>query len=75
MNTALTAVGLTAVLLVGVLFLRALVRRNRRLRRLEGAARNVSEAMADGRLSGAAGEALLQHLDGLRRTCARWIGG
>lgn len=75
METALTVAGLSAVLVVGVFLLRAIVRRYRRLRRLERAAYNVSEAMADGRLPAAAGEALLQHLDGLRRTCARWAGG
>jgi HAMP domain-containing protein len=74
-NTALIAAGLTAVVAVGAFVFRALVRRYRRLRRLERAAGSVSEAMADGRLPAAAGEALLQHLDGLRRTCARWTGG
>lgn len=75
MNTALTAAGLMAVVAVGALVLRTLVRRHRRLRRLQRAADSVSEAMADGRLPLAAGEALLQHLHGLRRTCARWTGG
>ena len=74
MNTALTAAGFVAVLVVFALVLRALVRRYRRLRRLEQATVHVSEAMADGRLTAAAGEALLQHLDGLRRACARWTG-
>ena len=75
MHTALTAAGLLAFGVVGAIVLRAFVRRHRRLRRLERAARNVSEAMADGRLPAAAGVALLLHLHGLRRTCARWMGG
>ena len=75
MSTALTAACLLAAGAVGAFVLRALVRRHRRIRRLERAASGVSEAMADGRLPAAAGEALLQHLHGLRRTCARWTGG
>ena len=58
-------------LLLGALVLRWLVRRFRRLRRLERAAAGVSGAMADGRLAATTGEALLQHLDGLRRACSR----
>jgi hypothetical protein len=53
---------------------RWLVRRFRRLRRLEKATGEVSRAMADGRLAAATGEALLQHLDGLRRACSRGRG-
>jgi HAMP domain-containing protein len=75
MHTALTAAGLAALAAFGAFVLRAFVRRHRRFRRLERAARNVSEAMADGRLPAASGEALLQHLHGLRRICARWTGG
>jgi hypothetical protein len=58
-------------LLLGALVLRWLVRRFRRIRRLEGATVSVSRAMADGRLAATTGEALLQHLDGLRRACSR----
>lgn len=58
-------------MVVGALVLLWLVRRFRRLRRLERATVGVSRAMDDGRLSAATGEALLQHLDGLRRACSR----
>ena len=64
---ALSSVALVILALV----LRGLVRRFRRLRRLERAEVGVAEAMADGRLSATTGEALLQHLDGLRRACVR----
>ena len=64
------AISLVAMV-IGALILRGLVRRFRRLRRLERAEAGVVEAMADGRLSAATGEALLQHLDGLRRACVR----
>jgi hypothetical protein len=42
-------------------------RRLRRLRRLANAEASVAQSLAEGRLSRATGEALLQHLDGLRR--------
>ncbi len=61
----------SVAMVIGALILRGLVRRFRRLRRLERAETGVVEAMADGRLSAATGEALLQHLDGLRRACVR----
>jgi hypothetical protein len=64
-----TAAGLGVV--VGLLVVRWLLRRLRRLRRLERAQAAVAEAMADGRLTAATGEVLLQHLDGLRRACVR----
>ena len=70
---AITAVSLALV--AGFFILRAFVRRFRRLRRLDRAEERVSEAMADGRLAKPAGEAVLQHLDGLRRACARWREG
>jgi hypothetical protein len=63
------AVALVAIV-IGFLALRWLVRRFRRLRRLERATVGVSRAMADGRLSATTGEALLQHIDGLRRACS-----
>jgi HAMP domain-containing protein len=75
MNTTLTVAIVSVAFGAGLFILRGLVRRFRRLRRLERAAESVAEAMADGRLPAAAGEALLQHLDGLRRTCARWREG
>jgi len=62
-------------MVVGALVLRRLVRRSRRIRRLERAAAAASGAMADGRLAAITGEALMQHLDGLRRACSRgWEG-
>ena len=64
------AAGLIAVV-IGMLVLRWIVRRFRRLRRLDRAAVGVSRAMADGRLAAPTGEVLLQHLDGLRRACSR----
>jgi HAMP domain-containing protein len=61
--------------IVGFFVLRWFVRRIRRLRRLDRAEAGVSRAMADGRLNAPAGQALLQHLDGLRRACSRgWDG-
>lgn len=61
----------SVAMVIFALVLRGLVRRFRRLRRLERAEAGVAEAMADGRLSATTGEALLQHLDGLRRACIR----
>jgi HAMP domain-containing protein len=75
MSPTLTIAAVSIVLVAGICILRAFVRRLRRLRRLDRAERRVSEAMADGRLTTAAGEAVLQHLDGLRRACARWREG
>lgn len=75
MNTALATAVILVVLAAGIFVFRRLVWRFRRLRRLDRAEERVSEAMADGRLAAAAGEALLQHLDGLRRACARWREG
>jgi hypothetical protein len=43
------------------------LRRRRRVRRLEHAEEGVAKSLADGRLSRATGEVLLQHLEGLRR--------
>jgi uncharacterized membrane protein YcjF (UPF0283 family) len=75
MNPALTIAVVSVAVVAGIVILRGFVRRLRRLRRLERAEERVSEAMADGRLATAAGEAVLQHLDGLRRACARWREG
>jgi hypothetical protein len=71
MRIELVVAILSVAMVIGALILRGLVRRFRRLRRLERAEAGVAEAMADGRLSAATGEALLQHLDGLRRACVR----
>ena len=46
------------------------LRRRRTVRQLERAEAEVTEALADGRLARITGEALLQHLEGLRRSIA-----
>ncbi len=46
------------------------LRRLRRVRRLEDSEASVAKAVADGRLPRTTGEALLQHLEGLRRECS-----
>jgi len=51
---------------IAVVFLR----RRRRVRRLEDSEAGVAKSVADGRLPRATGEALLQHLEGLRRECS-----
>jgi len=66
---AVVVAGLIA-LAVGLLALRWLVRRHRRIRRLDRAAAGVSMAIAEGRLAAATGEILLQQIDGLRRACS-----
>jgi len=71
MTTELVVVVALVAVVGGLLALRWLVLRFRRLRRLERATVGVSRAMADGRLTATTGEALLQHLDGLRRACSR----
>jgi len=71
MRTELVVAVVLVAVVVGVLAFRWLVRRFRRLRRLDRATVGVSRAMDDGRLAAATGEALLQHLDGLRRACSR----
>jgi hypothetical protein len=70
-KAALVVVAASAAVLTVLLVLRGFARRFRRLRRIEVVERRVSEAMADGRLASAPGQALLQHLEGLRRACAR----
>ena len=75
MKTALLMAIALAAVVVGALIVRGLIRRLRLLRRLDRAEGEVAEAMADGRLATPTGEALLQHLDGLRRACVRGGGG
>jgi hypothetical protein len=71
MKTALLVAIAVAVVAVGAWIARGMVRRMRLLRRLDRAEVVVAEALADGRLTTLTGEALLQHLDGLRRACVR----
>ena len=65
----LAAVGLTAM------SARVILRRRRRVHRLETSEAGVAKAVADGRLPRATGESLLQHLEGLRRECSGNNGG
>ena len=70
MRAELVVAMVLVAMVVGALVLLWLVRRFRRLRRLERATVGVSRAMDDGRLTAATGEALLQHL----RREARIVG-
>ena len=54
----------------GAVIARQRFRRRRRIRLLENAEFEVSAALDDGRLARGTGEALLQHLEGLRRECS-----
>ncbi len=53
---------------------RRLLRRYRWVRRLERSESGVEAAVVEGRLAVATGEALMQHLEGLRRECSRGAG-
>ena len=50
------------------------LRRSRRMGRLKSAEIEVAAALDDGRLTRQTGEALLQHLEGLRRECRNGNG-
>ena len=63
-----------AVAGAAVAFAVPILRRHRRVRRLEDSVAGVAKAVADGRLPRATGEVLLQHLEGLRRECSRKNG-
>jgi hypothetical protein len=67
MVIALLAVAVSVVVAGAVL--RPLFRRRRWCRQLLAAGSEVQAAMADGRIAADTGEALLQHLEGLRREC------
>ena len=72
MDWAVPAVILiVAAAAAGLTYLRPYARRWRWRRRLIQAEGEVAAAMADGRLQRATGEAMLQHLEGLRRQCTR----
>lgn len=73
--TAAVAVVLAAALATAAVTGRPFLRWWRLQRRLARAAAEVAAAMADGRVPRATGEALLQHLEGLRRErTAAWRG-
>lgn len=69
MNALLVAVAL-AVSVVAAVGFRAALRRCKRIRRLRSSEQAVAAALEEGRLSQATGQALLQHLEGLRRECS-----
>jgi hypothetical protein len=48
---------------------RVLLARRRWRRRISEAEREVADAVQDGRMAATTGEAVLQHLEGLRRDC------
>ena len=60
---------LAGAVLAVVFSARRYVKRRLRRRRLEKCEADVAAAVADGRLARATGEALLQHLEGVRREC------
>ncbi len=66
----LLVAGSAVVAVVG----RRVVRRHRWVRRLELSELGVEAGVAEGRLAAATGEALMQHLEGLRRECSRSAG-
>jgi hypothetical protein len=70
MIALLMVVAVGALLVAGAVAARMLVRRARRLRSIRRAEGMIEGAVADGRLGTATGEAVLQHLEGLRRACA-----
>jgi len=70
MTAVVLLVVLVAAAVVGGAIVRRGLRRHRRVRRLERAEASVATAVADGRMSTATGQALLQHLEGLRRICS-----
>jgi hypothetical protein len=70
MSVLMLVVMLLAAAAVGGVIVRRGLRRYRRIHRLERAETSVAAAVADGRMSTATGQALLQHLEGLRRICS-----
>ena len=72
MTSALAFLALVALSVAGVVWAPRWLRRRRRMGRLESAENEVAAALDDGRLARQTGEALLQHLDGLRRECRSW---
>jgi hypothetical protein len=74
MKLLMMAVLLVAGSAVTAVVGRRLVRRHRWVRRLEQSAIGVEAGVAEGRLRATTGEALMQHLEGLRRECSRGTG-
>jgi len=74
MKLLMMAVLLVAGSVVAATFGRGLLRRHRWVRRLERSESGVEAAVVEGRLAAATGEALMQHLEGLRRECSRGAG-
>jgi hypothetical protein len=74
MKLLMMAVLLVAGSVVAAAFGRGLLRRHRWVRRLERSESGVEAAVVEGRLAAATGEALMQHLEGLRRECSRGAG-
>jgi hypothetical protein len=70
MKIAVVAVVFAAAAFGAARIIRHAIRRHRRIRRLERAEATVAAAVADGRMATATGQALLQHLEGLRRECS-----
>jgi len=70
MKVVVLMIVLVAAAAVGGEIFRRAIRRHRWTRRLEKAEVGVAAAVADGRMLAVTGEALLQHLEGLRRVCS-----
>jgi hypothetical protein len=68
------AVLLVAASAVAAAVGRRVVRRHRWVRRLERSELGVETGVAEGRLAADTGEALMQHLEGLRREISRGAG-
>jgi hypothetical protein len=69
MKLALVLSMMLALSVGGAIWAAKWLRRRRRLGRLESAETEVAAALDDGRLARQTAEALLQHLEGLRREC------
>jgi hypothetical protein len=74
MKLLMMAVLLVAGSAVAAVVGRRVVRRHRWVRCLEQSEFRVEAGVAEGRLAAATGEALMQHLEGLRRECSRGTG-
>lgn len=75
MNTWAFLLVLMIAVVVSAVSVRPFLKRRRLVKRLLECEANVADAVADGRVPAATGEALLQHLEGLRRECSGIDGG